>query len=113
MSRHLEELTASGASASRFTKKDAPDRHLLTSSVPAITCGLCRKSFEAGPEHCPYCHLRVPGRRYVPRRPSGPPTAAGARRSAGSSRSASAGSSRTASAAARPEAGRTMSRLFP
>jgi len=65
--------------------------------VPAITCGLCRKSFEAGPEHCPYCHLRVPGaplrpapaKRAAPQRPA-------PRRSAGSSRSASTGSSRPA-----------------
>jgi len=60
--------------------------------VPAITCGLCRKSFESGPEHCPHCHLRVPG---APLRPA-PAKRPAPRRAAGSSRSASAGASATA-----------------
>ena len=33
--------------------------------VPDITCPLCRRTLEAGPEHCPHCHIRLPG---APRR---------------------------------------------
>jgi hypothetical protein len=29
--------------------------------MPTVTCTLCRKSFEAGPDHCPHCHIRLPG----------------------------------------------------
>jgi hypothetical protein len=41
--------------------------------MATVTCGLCRKTFEAGPEHCPHCHLRVPGARPVPAKPAAPP----------------------------------------
>ena len=34
--------------------------------MATVTCGLCRKTFEAGPEHCPFCHLRVPGAPALP-----------------------------------------------
>ena len=77
--------------------KDGGDGHLLTSTVPAITCGLCRKTFESGPEHCPYCHLRVPG---APLRPAATKRAAPQRLSprgrSSSSRTSSAAASRPA-----------------
>jgi hypothetical protein len=29
--------------------------------VPTVTCPLCRRTIESGPEHCPHCHIRLPG----------------------------------------------------
>ena len=37
------------------------------SRVPSITCPLCRRTVETGPEHCPHCHIRLPG---APLRPA-------------------------------------------
>jgi len=38
--------------------------------VPEITCPLCRRTVESGPEHCPRCHIRLPGASPLPKAPA-------------------------------------------
>jgi len=63
-------------------------------AVPTLTCPHCNKPLEAGPEHCPSCHLRLPG---PPRLPTQP---ARARRPASAHSPARAPASRAARAPA-------------
>jgi hypothetical protein len=47
-----------------------PERSRGSSHVPTVTCPLCRRTITSGAEHCPHCHIRLPG---APRKAAAPP----------------------------------------